>query len=155
MDYPLKKQQIIYLLLLKKLNVPEIAKYIVLLMNQTELNDSLSYHIERWETISSKYFKSFEKSLGGDFNPYSYVIDSKKYVYENDRVLDFYKETNIPFQCRDLLLHTIKNEFINDDFFDNHDLQDNLNEENTKCRKEKDKLYGTLSNYIMNKMKLL
>lgn len=151
----LTRKQQIYLLIQSKINISDVSKYIVYLLNKIELDEAFKYHLERWETISSKYFTSFEKSPYGSFNPYSYVVDSKKYVYENDRKLDFYKETGIPFQCRDLLLGTIKNEFINDEVFTNEKLQDNLNEENTNCRKETDKIYGILSGRIMNTMKLL
>jgi len=160
--YPLTRKQRIYLLIQSKINIPEISKYILYLLNKTELDEAYQYHLERWETISSKYFRSFEalpsrcvSDEGVSFNPYSYVVDSKKYVYEKDKILDFYKETGFSFQCRDLLLTTIQNEFIDDEVFTNEELQDNLSEEITECRKENDQIYGILSKRIMNIMKLL
>ena len=70
--------------------------------------EALDYHIERWETISSKYFKSFETEGATMKRPYSYVVNSVKYICEADRDLSFYYETGISYQVRDLLLMIVK-----------------------------------------------
>ena len=83
-----KRDRNIYYLLLHKVNDPYLAKYIYDFMNEME---TLDYHIERWETISYKYFKSFETEQSPIMRkPYSYVFNGEKYICEADRDLSFY-----------------------------------------------------------------
>ena len=100
-----KRDKNIYYLLLQKVNDPYLAKYIYDFMNEME---TLDYHIERWETISYKYFKSFRTEHSTmTMKPYSYVFNGEIYVCEADRDLSFYYETGISYQIRDLLLMII------------------------------------------------
>ena len=75
----------------------------------------------------------------------SFLINLRDGLVTEEQVRElrekFPKETGFSFQCRDLLLTTIQNEFIDDEVFTNEELQDNLSEEITECRKENDQIY--------------
>ena len=83
---------------------PEICTYIVDLKNEMEEKEAFDYHFERWETHAGNYYKCIEYNQWKEMTPYSYVIDSKRYIAKKDRKLDYYLETGISFQVRDLLL---------------------------------------------------
>lgn len=139
----------IYYLLLLKIGDPYLSKYIVELVNKIEKKEALDYHIERWQTISGKYFRSQELSpFTGSLNYYSYVLDSKDYIFEKDRIMEFYNETGISFQIRDLLLSVIKTkkDMEIDDDIEIHD--NNLSSEVKYWRKYNDNIYGILSRKI-------
>lgn len=139
----------IYYLLILKIGDPYLSKYIVELVNKIEKKEALDYHIERWQTISGKYFRSQELSpFTGSLNYYSYVLDSKDYIFEKDRIMEFYNETGISFQIRDLLLSVIKTkkDMEIDDDIEIHD--NNLSSEVKYWRKYNDNIYGILSRKI-------
>ena len=137
-----KRDRNIYYLLLQKVNDPYLAKYIYDLMNEME---TLDYHIERWGTISYKYFKSFEMEHSTmTRKPYSYVFNGEKYICEADRDLSFYYETGISYQIRDLLLMIIKDpDKTNEDIVDRGKLY---------WMKEDDLLYSILAKKIIRKI---
>tara|TARA_B110000285_G_C14990073_1_gene545857 strand:+ start:214 stop:717 length:504 start_codon:yes stop_codon:yes gene_type:complete len=158
MNNPLKRKEIIYLLLSEKINVREVTKYIIHLMDKEELKEAYEYHFERWTTVSSKYFNSIEYlPFTEDINQYSYVIgsgDEIVYIYERDRVLEYFHETSVPFQCRELLHNTIKNIFadISELTLREPNLENNLSIEVKKFRDEDDSRYGVLSRLINDTM---
>ena len=137
-----KRDRNIYYLLLQKVNDPYLAKYIYDFMNEME---TLDYHIERWGTISYKYFKSFETEHSTmTRKPYSYVFNGEKYICEADRDLSFYYETGISYQIRDLLLMIIKDpDKTNEDIVDRGKLY---------WMKEDDLLYSILAKKIIRKI---
>jgi len=137
-----KRDRHIYYLLLQKVNDPYLAKYIYNFMNEME---TLDYHIERWGTISYKYFKSFETEHSTmTRKPYSYVFNGEKYICEADRDLSFYYETGISYQIRDLLLMIIKDpDKMNEDIVDRGKLY---------WMKEDDLLYSILAKKIIRKI---
>ena len=137
-----KRDRNIYYLLLQKVNDPYLAKYIYNFMNEME---TLDYHIERWGTISYKYFKSFETEHSTmTRKPYSYVFNGEKYICEADRDLSFYYETGISYQIRDLLLMIIKDpDKMNEDIVDRGKLY---------WMKEDDLLYSILAKKIIRKI---
>lgn len=139
----------IYYLLLLKIGDPYLSKYIVEVVDKIEKKEALDYHSERWETISGKYFRSQELSpFNGNKNYYSYVLDSKDYIFEKDRIMEFYNETGISFQSRDLLLSVIKTkkDMELDGDIEIHD--NNLSSEVKYWRKYNDNIYGILSRKI-------
>ena len=144
----LNNDQQISLLLSEFIPIDTIRYKIIQMKNKKEKKEALDYHIERWETISSKYFRSLEKIS----NPYSYVLDSKYYICEKDKCLDFYNETGISYQVRSLLLEILNcsSEFDGMKLFSDHI----LNCELYKWREEDDKLYCILARKINEKMKL-
>ena len=119
--------------------------------DKIEKKESLEYHVDMWELISSKYFRSFEKSpYTIKYNYYSYVLDGgKSYKYEKDRNCDFYDYTGISYQCRDLLLSTIKDESIE---FEDKDIIINdkriLDKEKMDWLRYNDNIYSILSKKI-------
>ena len=149
------KDVYVYLLLSTKINEPNIINKIINDTKKREDKETLEWHIERWETIAGSYFKCTDRSpFSGSRIVYSYVLDGEKHVYEKDRILDFYKETGISFQIRDLLLDVIKNELLT--WPDTKDKYvDNLSGESKEMRKENDELYFPLSKKIMQCMLLL
>ena len=144
----LTNDQQISLLLSQFIPIEPIRYKIIYLKDQIEKQEALKYHTERWETISSKYFRSLEKTA----KPYSYVIDSKYYISEKDRCLDFYNETGISYQVRSLLLEILQCTFEIDPLY--RTFSDNiLNCNWYEWRKEDDKIYSILSEEIMKKFK--
>ena len=140
----------VYLLLSTKINEPNIINKILNKTKQMEDKDTLKWYIERWNTIAGSYFKCTDRSPFTDpsnRNIYSYVLDGDKYIYEKDRVLDYYKETGVSWQTRDLLLYIIKNEILT--FPETHDKYiDNLSGESKEMRGKNDTLYSPLSELI-------
>ena len=141
----------IYLLLSVKINEPNIINKIITNVKKEEDKDILDYHNELWEKIACGYFNSIDRSpFTGSRNFYSYVLDGNKYIYEKDRVLTYYNETKIPFQCRELLLDVIKNDMFQ---FYPEKYIDNIGGECKNVRADNDKLYSPLSELIMGCMK--
>ena len=136
----------IYLLLTTKVPVKDIVVKILKDVKSIEEKETFEYHFERWETIAGSFFHSIERSpFTGDPNPYSYVLDSKKYIYEKDRNMSYFHQTGVSYQCRELLLETIRNEALE---FANDIYIDNLTGESKEWREINDKMYGVLSQLI-------
>ena len=108
METGLIKDEEISLLLLTLIPINDICMDIIDLKNNIERTETLNYHMERWETISSKYFQSFEKNQQDENVPYSYTINNKDFIAVKDKCLHFYNETGISFQVRSLLLTILK-----------------------------------------------
>jgi hypothetical protein len=147
------KNVTIYLLLREKIPIKEIINKILDEKDRTERREALEYHVDQWDIISSKYFRSFERSpYTVQYNYYSYVLDGgKSYKYEKDRNSEFYNYAGISYQCRDLLLSTIKDESIE---FDRKDMiidsKRILDKEKMDWLKYNDKIYSILSKKIMS-----
>jgi len=146
----LTNDQQISLLLSEFIPIEPIRYKIIQMKNKKEKKEALDYHIERWETISSKYFRSLEKDYHGVVIPQSYSIDSKYFVSNKDKCLEFYNETGISSQVRDLLLDILDcyMEIFNEPYSDNI-LSCTLYE----WREEDDEMYSILANEIMKKFK--
>tara|TARA_A100001037_G_scaffold16797_1_gene14688 strand:+ start:474 stop:899 length:426 start_codon:yes stop_codon:yes gene_type:complete len=141
MEQFLTKDQMIYLLLLFKINEPQLCCYIIGLKNKKERIEAYNYHYENWEKIASKYFKCLENR----YPTYSYILNDKEIIAKQDNNLIFFKETGISYQIRDLIMNLIS------DYKD-----DNISKEEKKIwRKEDDKKYSKLARRIQDKMKYL
>ena len=143
----LTNDQQISLLLSQFIPIEPIRYKIIQMKNKKEKKEALDYHIERWETISSKYFRSLEKDYHGVVIPQSYSIDSKYFVSNKDKCLEFYNETGISYQVRDLLLDILQCPMGS--LFTENIMDCTLFE----WRKEDDKIYSILSEEIMKKFK--
>ena len=143
----LNNDQQISLLLSQFIPIEPIRYKIIQMKNKKEKKEALDYHIERWETISSKYFRSLEKDYHGVVIPQSYSIDSKYFVSNIDKCLEFYNETGISYQVRDLLLDILQCPMGS--LFTENIMDCTLFE----WRKEDDKIYSILSQEIMKKFK--
>ena len=148
------KNEYIYLLLREKIQIKEIINKILNEKEKIERKEALEYHNNRWEIISSKYFRSFERSpYTIQYNYYSYVLDGgRSYRYEKDRNCDFYDYTGISYQCRDLLLTTIKDESLEFDEEKDMIIDDKciLNKEKIDWLRYNDKIYSILSKKILS-----
>ena len=141
MEHSLTKDQIIYLLLLSKIDEPQLCRYIIGLKNRKERIEAYNYHYEQWEKIASKYFKCLENR----YPTYSYIFNGYEIIAKQDNNLVFFKETGISYQIRDLVMGLI-----------NGYEKDDISEEEKKIwRKEDDKLYKGLARKIQLEMKNL
>ena len=141
MEHSLTKDQIIYLLLLSKIDEPQLCRYIIGLKNRKERIEAYNYHYEQWEKIASKYFKCLENR----YPTYSYIFNGHEKIAKQDNNLVFFKETGISYQIRDLVMGLI-----------NGYEKDDISEEEKKIwRREDDKLYNGLARKIQSKMKYL
>ena len=141
-DYSLTKDEQISLLLSEFIPIPYIRYKILNYMNQFENKEALEYHNERYETISFKYFRSFERSpFTKNIHCYSYILSSEKCFAIKDRCLEFYNETGISFQVRNLLMDILKCPVTQSDTILNCSLYE--------WRKDDDKLYCILAEEIM------
>ena len=98
-------------------------------------------------TISSKYFRSFEKDYWGVRKPQSYVVDSKKFISNKDKCFEFYNETGVSYQVRELLLEIL--DCPMGSLFSENIINCTLFE----WRRYDDKIYSILSDKIMTVMK--
>jgi len=142
----------LYLLLKEKICIKEIILKIMDEKKKIEEKEAYEYHVDMWETISSKYFRSFERSpYTIEYNYYSYVLDGgKSYKYEKDINCEFYDYTGISYQCRDLLLTAIKDEQIEfeNDNYRRLDKKRILDKEKMDWMRYNDNIYSILSKKI-------
>ena len=142
----LTNDQQISLLLSQFIPIEPIRYKIIQMKNKKEKQETLEYHTERWATISSKYFRSLEKKT------YSYVLNSKYYISEKDRCLEFYNETGISYQVRSLLLEILNCE-LEVAYWMKPYSENILNCTRYEWREEDDAVYSILSEEIMKKFK--
>jgi hypothetical protein len=140
---------------------PNICKNIVDLKTEMEEKEAFDYHYERWETHAGNYYKCIEYNQWKEMTPYSYVhMSSKgnKYIVRKDRKLDYYLETGISFQVRDLLLNILSksDEYFSYRTFTNImkvrftiDETSILDKDVKEWRKEEDEIYSILAKKIM------
>ena len=149
MEIALTNDEEVLMNLLSILPILPICEKIIQLKNRREKEDTFNYHVERWTTISSIYFRSFEISNNlGISNPspslfehkkyISYTINDVKYVSGPDTNLDYYHETGISYQVRDLLMSILKT-------------KDWEKQHWKEIREGDDKLYYVLSGQIIKK----
>lgn len=125
---------LLILLLLERIPIIDICYKIINFKNKMELIESRNYHIERWENISSKYFRCIEGQNGTvEARNFSHIFNGIKYIIFPDHDLQYFKETNSSYQIRALVLELISM--------------------NKEWRKYDDKIYGIMSHYIMDKMR--
>ena len=149
MEIALTNDEEVLMNLLSILPILPICQKIIQLKNRREKEDTFNYHVERWTTLSSMYFRSFEISNNlGISNPspslfehktyISYTINDEKYVSGPDTNLDYFHETGISYQVRDLLMSILKT-------------KDWEKQHWKEIREGDDKLYYVLSGQIMKK----
>ena len=113
--------------------------------------ESKDYHIERYNHIKTKWLNSFTYNKWNEKEIYSYVLNSRIYKSEADRIQHFYNYTGISCQVIDLLFDLING---HNDYIIPCDENDSITDKKIKqWRKEDDKLYGKLAKNIMEKMK--
>ena len=139
------------IVLLKIIPNIDLCVKIIILKDKIEKEETLEYHIERYNTIYNKYKNSFQYNNFGNKIFYSYIINDTTYFSNKDRCLDFYNETGISYQVKSLLLvilnspTTDKNLIHNDGF--------SLTDEKIRNYNNfRDKLFSILAQEIMKKM---
>jgi len=142
------------------INEPDICKYIVDMKNNMEEKDAFEYHYERWETIAGTYYKCFEYNQYRERISYSYVLNSLHYFAKKDRRLEYYLETGVSFQVRDLLLDILSCNFSSDPILGtiskvNFKIDETsiLSKDMKEWRKEDDEIYSILAQKIMDTFK--
>ena len=149
MNYPLTRDQEILLSLSRVMPINELRYKIVAYKNHIEKKEALEYHSERWETISSGYFRATEVQYGfhglhGELHISSWITDENNWIATKDHNLDFYNETGYSYQVRNLLMNLLSCPVS---------LTDNiLNCSLYELKKYDDKLYGFLSRMIKEKL---
>jgi len=147
MEIGLNQNEYISLLLSVKVINVDLRNKIIEEKDKLEKKEAYEYHVERWKEISIKYFRSFRKDKYNNKIYYSYVLnDTDEYNAEVDDNLDYYNETGVSYQVRDLLLSTIISPGFNPD-------RSLLNYKIKEWRKLDDTMYGILAKKIMKKMK--
>ena len=158
MNYPLTTNQEILLSLSRVIPINELRYKIVAYKNQIEKKEALEYHSERWETISSGYFRATEVQYGfhglhGDLHISSWITDENNWIATKDHNLDFYNETGFSYQVRNLLMNLLSCPVLMNLLSCPVSLTDNiLNCSLYEWRKYDDKLYGFLSRMIKEKL---
>ncbi len=130
MEYPLSKDQKIYILILQKIKDPYLTKYILSLKKKIEKNEILMYHIYQYNHII-KPFINYKNNYKRNF---SLIFNEHQYHIENDIDNNFFNKTEISHQVIELIqqLICIKNK---------------------EEQKYEDILYNILANEIMKYMK--
>jgi hypothetical protein len=126
----------------------DLCVKIINLKDKIEKEDTLEYHIERYDTIYNKYKSSFQYDSLGSKTFYSYIIDETQYFSNKDRYLDFYNETGISYQVKSLLLDILNSPTTDKNLIHN----DGFSLTDEKIRNYNDKLFSTLAQGIMKKM---
>ena len=114
--------------------------------------ESYDYYIERYNTLSYLYNKSFIKDYWKEKKFISYVLNSEIYISKPDDNMDFYNETGQSYQVRNLLLSLLSIPNDNSDILHNDSL---LSNEIKEWREIDDSMYGILAKNIMDKIKLI
>lgn len=140
-QYSLTSYQENLMTLNRFINEPFICKSILKIKDEEERKDSQQYHQELWSLLVGLYYNCKELPR------YSYVLDSKEFIYDIDKKQEFYFFTGISFQSRELLLDTIKNDLL--------DLIPPVTHSFEEDRKEIDAEFGKLSKLIMDDMSKL
>lgn len=153
MSISLNKDKLISLYLSRLIPIDILRFKIIKLKTILENKESLEYHIERWETISSKYFRSFEINQYNHRQPYSYIHNDKYYISLPDKNMDYYNETGISFQIRDMLLDIISYPTSVDWWKTGICKRSIIKNQHIEYRKKDDERYSILSNGIMKKIK--
>lgn len=153
MSISLNKDKLISLYLSRLIPIDELRYKIIKLKNKKENKESLEYHIERWETISSKYFRSFEINQWNQRQPYSRVHDGKYFISFADKNMDYYNETGISFQVRDMILEIISYPTSAEWWKTGICKQSIVDNQHKEYREYDDEVYSILSKEIMKKIK--
>ena len=141
MEYSLKNDEKIRLYLKEFIPIPEICNKIIKMKNGKESEDTLKYHIDRWESIAGEHHFTRDTHYG----KFSYIFDDSKYIVKKDHRIYFYQMTGIPYQIVELIHELIR--ILNENSYD-EDFGDKK-----RWLRNDDKLYSELSKRIMIEMR--
>lgn len=140
MEFALKHDEMIRLYLKVFIPIPEICNKIIDIKNNKEYEDSLDYHMNRWESISGEHYYTRDTHYG----KFSYIHDEEKYIVKRDHRIYFYQMTGISYQVLELIYELIRINHENAWDFGMVDKKEWL--------KHDDELYSLLSKKIMFEM---
>lgn len=102
---PVTKDEQILLLLKEVLhhNI-DVCQMIMKYEKTEEQQETMDYHMYRWETIARSHFTLHDTHEG----KFSYIFDREKYVLKCDHKPTFYNVTGISYQVVELLHELIK-----------------------------------------------
>ena len=125
MDIALNNTEIIHLYLKQFIHEPHIRKIIIHHKINMEFQDTITYHIQRWNTIVGAFYYAKDNqssySLVHHHIPHSHIphshiffstIKPPQYIIVTDYIKDFYNITNTSYQSWDLLFELIKTYYI-------------------------------------------
>ena len=141
MEFALKNDERIRLYLKELIPIPEICNKIIKLKNSKEYEDSLDYHMNRWESIAGEHYYTRDTHYG----KFSYIHDEEKYIVKRDHRIYFYQMTGISYQVLELIYELIRIRNENSWDFEMINKKDWL--------KHDDELYSLLSKKIMFEMR--
>jgi hypothetical protein len=102
-EISLNNKENINMILSRFIPIPEIRTKIIKLKDIKENEETLQYHIERWDNIVGSYY--FAKDTRK--NKLSYVVDagsiSQRFIIKRDHRLEFFNRTGISYQIIALL----------------------------------------------------
>lgn len=107
-EISLNNKENINMILSRFIPIPEIRTKIIKLKDIGENEETLQYHIERWDNIVGSYYFAKDTRL----NKFSYVVDagsiSEKFNIKRDHRLEFFNRTGISYQIIALLHELIR-----------------------------------------------
>ena len=140
MEYSLNRDEKIRLHLKEFIPIPEICNKIIKIKNDMENEETLKYHIDRWESIAGEHHFTRDTHYG----KFSYIFDDSKYIVKRDHRIYFYEMTGISYQVLELIYELIR--ILNENSYD-EDFGDKK-----RWLRNDDKLYSELSKRIMIEM---
>ena len=147
MEFALKHDEMIRLYLKVFIPIPEICNKIIDIKNNKEFEETLEYHIDKWESIAGEHYFTRDTHYG----KFSYIFDNSKYIVKRDHRIYFYQMTGIPYQIVELIHELIR--ILNEKSYD-EDFEDMLLPEDKKrWLRNDDALYSELSKRIMIEMR--
>ena len=126
----LTSNQEIYLLLLSIIPNTDVCKKITRIKKKKEDEETMNYHCDLWYNIALKFYKAKKNN----FYKFSYVVDGKNFMIRPDHDIDFFRNTGVSYQIKDMI----------------HDLI-GVSSDKTWLKYD-DTLYSILSKKIMNRM---
>jgi len=125
----LTNNQQTFLLLLRIIPNTDVCEKITRIKRKEEDEEIMSYHCGLWYDIALTYYKAKKNN----FLKFSYVVDGVNFVIRTDHDIDFFSNTGVSYQVKDMI-HDLINVSVD--------------------IKYDDKLYSLLSKKIMNRMTL-
>ncbi len=147
MKFSLNRDEWIRLYLKVFIPIPEICNKIIELKNSKEYEESLEYHVNRWESIAGEH--NFTRDT--HYGKFSYIFDDSKYIIKKDHRIYFYQMTGISYQIVELIHELIR--ILNDNSYDENFEYMLLPEDKKRWLRNDDKLYSELSKRIMIEMR--
>jgi hypothetical protein len=126
----LTSNQEIYLLLLSIIPNTDVCKKITIIKKKKEDEEIMTYHCGLWYDIALKFYKAKKNN----FSKFSYVVDGVNFVIRLDHDVDFFRNTGVSYQIKDMIHDLIR---VSTD---------------KKWLKYDDTLYSILSKKIMDRM---